>query len=296
MTIMSFSDDFIDLWLAMQFTAEVNKSILRSQKFQENNKERETVGATLQNLYNNDGAYEDLKKFIYNCGVADDYRILDNTDGHDPITFFCISIIYVIFRELEDSPIIIDTSSNENFKLSLLNEIEFMAKSLLQNNSQKIYESSLSLFNIVENLQKEQKAIEVENVHYNNEKVVSTDKKFLYKQFLLHLWDTKFQKIDINNLFDFDNEGEENLERIIDSIYYYISNNNCDHIVGIEKSGVPIVSLIAYEFNFPFHILRTNPLYKVMPKLPQKGKVVLFDNIAISETTIKPTFPTLNHK
>lgn len=284
------SNDIIEWWLAYSYRTEKGKIVPKN--FKENKTERTKVGEFLQkhSIEKNDKNYEELKKAIYNNGIICEIEILDEKDDHDPLAFFSISYICSIFWLVEDSPVYLDNPSNDNFKQHFLKEIELIANGLLEENSQNtqnIVKGVLGLYKITRLLDRPTAITEVEKPKINFEVIGEfSNKDSEFKKYLLSCWNTSYHQFDVYSLFDPNNYKDETyLETIIDNIYYNMYNMDCNLIVGIERGGIPLASLVAYRFNIPCHILRTVPLLKVLPKLPFKNKIALFDDTSITGST-----------
>ena len=86
------------------------------------------------------------------------------------------------------------------------------------------------------------------------------------------------------DVFELFNKPNNLLESLIYNIYFFLKQNKCPNIIGIERSGIPLASLVAYEFNLPLHILRTVPQVKLLPSKVATDEALLLDDIAITGT------------
>ena len=95
--IIRSSEAIIEWWLAFSYVRKKGK--IFPKKFSVDDTERKTVGDFLQNwsLQINDDNYKELREAVYNQGVISGCKILDENDGHDPLTYFSISYICSIF-------------------------------------------------------------------------------------------------------------------------------------------------------------------------------------------------------
>lgn len=286
--ILRFSDAVVDFWLDLCLRPE--RGVLVSQKFIINDLERETLGKFFQkySLNKNYDNFKTLRAKIYNEGEIGGYTILDDKDGHDRLSFFSVSYLYSIFWLLEDSPCRIDESSGDTS--NFLSEIELMSKGLLENNTQVVFQGVLNLFKIADELQSRKKAIfKADKAKFNfRENGKFHDKDSEFRNLLLNCWNKNYQQCDVYNLFDPEIcKDVQYIDLIVNNIYKYIYDNDCNYIVGIERGGIPLASLVAYKFNIPCHLFRTVPQLKVLPRLPSGERIVILDDVAITGTTIK---------
>ncbi|MCK4796798.1 MAG: phosphoribosyltransferase [Spirochaetes bacterium] len=280
------SDAIIDWWLAYSYRKENDKIFAKT--FVKNKNERVCVGKFLQkhSLEKNSENYKELREIVYNKGVIDEWAILDENDGHDGLTYFSISYICSIFWLLEDLPATIDNLSKNSFKTKFLKEIEFISNGLIHNDVTILLKGVFGLYNIIKRLDTPKPIITSENPKFNLKKL-GNFKDSEFKKFLQNCLSTRYNQFDVYSLFDSKNyENKDYLDILIDNVYHYIQNNDCNYIVAIERGGIPIASLVAYKFKIQCHILRTVPLLKVFPKLPSNSKIILFDDIVITGATI----------
>ncbi|MDW5548977.1 phosphoribosyltransferase [Methanosarcina sp.] len=104
-------------------------------------------------------------------------------------------------------------------------------------------------------------------------------------------------KISINdfNMYDLFNENQELVNLLVDNIYYKFEENKCLTIIGLERSGIPLASLVAYKFGINLQIMRTVPEIKLLPCEPI-GSSLIFDDLSITGTTFALASEYLTNK
>jgi len=273
-----FYDLLVDFWL-VSFIKKDQES-LTNQQFIENKKERIVVSDYLKEVPD----LSALKKAIYEGGLIGGARHLgDETNVYDRYSFFTLSNICTIFWLLEDNPNLIEGNGVE-----FADQIKIISNGLKNSNSEIIVDGFLEILKGIRELNKIDKPNLCESVELHEYPILEHDdtKKFVDEEVIrielerIKLFNKKF---DVFKLF---NEPNDLLAVIVSNIYYFLRKKKYTNVIGVERSGIPLASLVAYEFDMPLHILRTVPELKLLPNKVLNNKAVIIDDISISGTNL----------
>jgi len=233
-----------------------------------------------------------LRRMIYEGGLISNQKHFgDENNVYDKYVFFILSCFTSIFWLLEDNP-----NSIEGNKLEFATEIKIIAEGLEKSNPKTIVNGLMRILHKIKELDIEKPtqcgSVELHdypNLEYKNRK------KFVEDAIIKSELDNKLfdKQFDIFKFFD--NPNPQNfLTPLILNIYAFLKKENCFSIIGIERSGIPIASLVAYEFDIPLHILRTVPEIKLLPNKVIKNKAVIIDDISITGKNLEQSKIKLN--
>lgn len=281
--LKNIDPDFYDLAMDFWLVSFIKKDqeTLTNQKFIENKKERIVVSDYLREVTD----FSSLKKAIYSGGlIGDDRHLGDESDLYDRYSFFTLSYICNIFWLLEDSPNLIE----EN-ELDFVDQIKIISNGLKDSNSETIIDGLLEIHKRIRELDKIDKPNLCKSAELHDYPILEHDNKgkFVDENDIrtvlkrIKLFNHKF---DVFKLF---NEPNDFLSVIISNMYYYLRDKKYTNVIGVERSGIPFASLVAYEFDMPLHILRTVPELKLLPNKVANNKAVIIDDISISGTNLK---------
>jgi orotate phosphoribosyltransferase-like protein len=124
--------------------------------------------------------------------------------------------------------------------------------------------------------------------------VISIDYKNIFREKIFK----NEERVVVWKLFEPEYETRKLLDVLIDGIFYTAKMRlgDIDRLVGIERSGVPIVALMAYFYKKNFSILRTIPKLAERPTICKGEKIALIDDASYTGRTFYRAMNLVNRK
>jgi adenine/guanine phosphoribosyltransferase-like PRPP-binding protein len=267
-------DYVLDFWMEGFLLNDGN--VLKREGFTTNDTERLKVSEFLTTVNN----LSEIKRCVYNNGFIDDETYLDEKYGvHDKLTFFTLAYICNIFWILEDNP----EPLIEEKKLDFIQKIKEIGVALKNSKSDVIVQNFLDIIKIINEFDsKNRKKPSIENI---SPAFITNKPMKLQSDYAKKL--QAGLKISINdfNMYNLFNENEELVNLLVDNIYHKFEEHKCLTIIGLERSGIPLASLVAYKFGVNLQIMRTVPEIKLLPREPVGGSLI-FDDLSVTGTTL----------
>jgi orotate phosphoribosyltransferase-like protein len=285
MKVDNFYSLVVNFWLTS--TIKIDGKNLACRNFIEKKEERERVAEYLENISD----FSKLREMIYKGGLIDNKRYLDDeTGGQDKLAFFTLSYLTTIFWLLEDCPNPLETGIGTQ----ILKQIKMIPEGLRNQNSEIIVKSFEEVLKLIRELNRQEKPKicgfeDDTNIFLNLTKKGTFKEKFIIDE--LKKTELFIEPFNIFKLFNISNEL---VDPLIYNIYDFLKQNEYSDIIGVERSGVPLASVIAYRFNRSLHILRTVPALKLLPYDISMKKAAILDDIAVTGTNLKIAKKYLN--
>ncbi len=287
----AFYNLLFEFWLSSFVRKENDQESLNNQQFIENESERIIVSNYLKRLTD----LSTLRRMIYEGGLIDNKRhFSDETNVYDKYVFFTLSYLCTVFWLLEDNP-----NSIKGKKFEIINEIKMIAEGIENSNKVTIINELMGILRKIRVLDEIKKPTKCESIKLNGYPILEykEGEKFVEDEIIKYELDNKINNKQFDIFKFFNNPNPDNfLTPLILNIYAFLKKEDRFSIIGIERSGIPIASLVAYEFDLPLYILRTVPELKLLPNEVIKNKAVIIDDISITGTNLKRAENHLNKK